>query len=71
MSHRRACAVLQVDRSSVRYRSLRRDDADLRETMKKVAGERRRFGSRRIHLMLERQGIRINQKKLRRLYREE
>ncbi len=39
--------------------------------MKKVAGERRRFGYRRIHLMLERQGIRMNQKKLRRLYREE
>ncbi len=71
VSQRRACAVLAVDRSSVRYRSLRPDDADLREAMKKVAGERRRFGYRRIHLMLERQGIRMNQKKLRRLYREE
>ncbi|EFO31913.1 integrase catalytic region [Roseibium sp. TrichSKD4] len=50
---------------------LRPDDADLREAMRKVAGERRCFGYRRIHLMLERQGIRMNQKKLRRLYREE
>jgi putative transposase len=71
VSQRRACSVLQVDRSSVRYRSIRPDDADLRDAMKKVAGERRRFGYRRIHLMLERQGITMNQKKLRRLYREE
>jgi putative transposase len=39
--------------------------------MKKVASERRRFGYRRIHLMLQRQGIAMNHKKLRRLYREE
>jgi putative transposase len=71
VSQRRACAVLQLDRSSVRYRSIRPDDADLRDAMKTVASERRRFGYRRIHLMLERQGIVMNQKKLRRLYREE
>lgn len=39
--------------------------------MRKVAAERRRFGYRRIHVMLERQGLYMNQKKLRRLYREE
>lgn len=71
VSQRRACDILQVDRSSVRYTSTRSDDADLREAMKKVASERRRFGYRRIHGMLERQGIMMNQKKLRRLYREE
>jgi putative transposase len=71
VSQRRACDILQVDRSSVRYTSTRPDDADLREAMKKVASERRRFGYRRIHVMLERQGIMMNQKKLRRLYREE
>lgn len=71
VSQRRACAVLQIDRSSVRYRSIRPDDAHLREAMKKIAAERRRFGYRRIHVMLERQGISMNQKKLRRLYREE
>jgi len=62
---------MNVDRSSVRYKNVRADDADLREAMKKVAAERRRFGYRRIHVMLERQGIHMNQKKLRRLYREE
>ena len=71
VSERRACEVLQVDRSSVRYKSIRSDDADIREAMKSIAHERRRFGYRRIHVMLTRQGIHVNQKKLRRLYREE
>lgn len=71
VSQRRACLILQVDRSSARYQSIRPDDAGLREAMKKVAAERRRFGYRRIHVMLERQGVVMNQKKLRRLYREE
>ena len=71
VSQRRACEVLAVDRSSVRYRSIRPDDAAERAAMKAVAAERRRFGYRRIHIMLERQGIVMNLKKLRRLYGEE
>ncbi|MDN5925485.1 MAG: IS3 family transposase [Hyphomicrobiales bacterium] len=71
VSQRRACEVLSVDRSSMRYRSIRPDDAHIREAMKLVACERRRFGYRRIHVMLGRQGIVMNLKKLRRLYREE
>ena len=71
VSQRRACKALNVDRTSVRYRSIRPDDDALREAMKTVAAQRRRFGYRRIHVMLERQGITMNQKKLRRLYREE
>lgn len=55
----------------MRYRSLRPDDAALRRAMKAVVAERRRFGYRRVHMMLERQGWQVNQKKLRRLYREE
>ena len=71
VSQRRACKALAVDRSSVRYRSMRPDDGEARAAMKAVAAERRRFGYRRIHIMLERQGIVMNLKKLRRLYREE
>ena len=71
VSQRPACKALSVDRTSMRYRSVRPDDAGLREAMKAVAGERRRFGYRRIHIMLRRQGILMNHKKLRRLYREE
>ena len=71
VSQRRACQALRIDRSTVRYTSTRPDDEHLREAMKAVAAERRRFGYRRIHVMLDRQGIVMNQKKLRRLYREE
>ena len=71
VSQRRACEALEVDRSSVRYCSTRPDDRELREAMKAVASQRRRFGYRRIHVMLQRQGIDMNIKKLRRLYGEE
>lgn len=71
VSQRRACEALEVDRSSVRYRTTRAPDLGLREAMKAVASERRRFGYRRIHVMLQRQGIEMNLKKLRRLYGEE
>ena len=62
VSQSRACVVLNVDRSSVRYSSVRPDDADLRKAIRGVAHERRRFGYRRIAVMLERQGIYMNHK---------
>jgi putative transposase len=71
VSQRRACAALAVDRSTARYLTRRGDDAELRVAIREVAGERRRFGYRRIQVMLERRGIAMNQKKLRRLYAEE
>ena len=71
VSQRRACEALRVDRSSVRYHSTRPADLELREAMKAMASERRRFGYRRIHVMLQRRGIVMNLKKLRRLYGEE
>ena len=55
----------------MRYKSVRADDKPLREAIRQLASERRRFGYRRIHILLKRQGIVMNQKKLRRLYREE
>ena len=71
VSQRRACDVLQVDRSSVRYQSKRGNDAELRDAIKRVARDRRRFGYRRINVMLQREGIYMNHKKLRRIYTEE
>jgi putative transposase len=50
---------------------VRTDDAALRERMKAIAHERRRFGYRRLHVMLKREGLVVNHKKLFRLYREE
>lgn len=55
----------------MRYVSRRSDDAGLRADIRRIASERRRFGYRRIHLMLAREGVAVNQKKLRRLYAEE
>lgn len=71
MSERRACRVIDADRKSVRYRSIRDDDADLREKLRKLANQRRRLGYRRLHILLRREGIMINRKKTQRLYKEE
>jgi putative transposase len=71
VSQRRACDVLQVDRSTMRYQSRRADDAELRDAIKRISRERRRFGYRRIHVMVDREGYKMNHKKLRRIYAEE
>ncbi|WP_242141263.1 IS3 family transposase, partial [Sphingomonas sp. TREG-RG-20F-R18-01] len=71
MSERRACAVVGADRKSMRYRSCREDDGDLRSRLRELAQQRRRFGYRRLHILLRREGITINRKKTQRLYREE
>jgi putative transposase len=71
ISERRACSIIGADRSALRYRDRRADDAATRTRLKQLAPERRRFGWRRLKLLLEREGIRMNHKKLRRLYGEE
>ena len=71
VSERRACKVIGADRRMVRYQSRRPDDRDIRERLKVLSRERRRFGYRRLHILLEREGFHLNHKKLRRLYREE
>ena len=70
ISQRRACRLVSVDPKTVR-RKAERDNPDIRTRMREIAATRRRFGYRRIGIMLEREGIVMNQKKLRRLYREE
>jgi len=67
VSQRRACDVLQIDRSTVRYLSRRGDDAELRDAIKRVSRERPRFGCRRIHVMIARVGFVVNHKKVRSL----
>ena len=71
MSERRACRVLGVDRTSVRYQTTRPDDGTLRDRLKALAPERRRFGYRRLHVMLRREGHAVNKKRVQRIYREE
>jgi putative transposase len=71
VSERRACQALAIDRSTVRYRSLRPDDGAVRLRIRELAQLRRRFGYRRLHFLLKREGLAMNQKRFRRLYREE
>jgi putative transposase len=71
MSERRACRVIGCDRMSVRYRSRRPDDPGLRARLLALAKERRRFGYRRLHIFLRREGFVVNHKRLFRIYREE
>ena len=68
MSERRACKAIGCCRMTVRYRTTRADDAGLRQRMREVAQQRRRFGYRRLHVLLKREGYVINHKKLFRLY---
>ena len=70
-SERRACQLMGIGRSSCRYEARRRDDQALRERLRELAGERRRFGYRRLTVMLRREGRRVNPKRVYRIYCEE
>jgi putative transposase len=70
-SQRRACALVGMHGRTYRYASRRPDDAEVRRRLRELANERRRFGYRRLHILLRREGIELNHKKLFRLYREE
>jgi len=69
LAERRSCQVLGFARSSQRY-VRRRDDTALRQRLRELAAERRRFGYRRLHILLKREGWAVNHKKLYRLYKE-
>ncbi len=70
-SQRRACALIGMAPKTYRYEARRADDAALRARLKELAAERRRFGYRRLKLLLEREGFVVNHKKVYRIYREE
>jgi putative transposase len=70
VSIRRACDVLKAERSSYHYKSRRGDQADLKKRIKEIAEARVRYGYRRIHVLLVREGWRVNAKRVYRLYRE-
>lgn len=71
LSERRACGLLEVERATVRYRRRERDDERVRGRLRELAAERRRFGYRRLHVLLDREGWKVNHKRVYRLYREE
>lgn len=68
ISERRACSLLGLSRSVLHYVSQRMDDG-LQQRLVELAGERRRFGYRRLHILVEREGFMVNHKRVHRLYR--
>lgn len=70
-SQRRACVLIGMAPRTFRYASRRPDDTPLRARLRALAAERRRFGYRRLHMLLRREGVALNHKRLFRLYREE
>ncbi len=66
----RACGLLRISRSLYRYRSCRADSSGLRARIEEIAALKRRYGYRRVHVLLRREGWRMNRKLTYRLYRE-
>ena len=71
VSQRAACRIARCPRSVAQYRLRRVDDPVLLERLKALAVERRRFGYRRLTLMLRREGFVVNHKRVHRIYRAE
>lgn len=71
LSERRACSIVDADRKMIRYRSSRPSDAVLRSRLRDLANERRRFGYRRLFVLLRREGEPSGINRIYRLYREE
>lgn len=69
-SQRRSCRLLAFDRSVGRYERKLKNDEQLKSKIISIAHERKRFGYRRIHIMLQREGYKANHKKVYRLYKE-
>src|SRR5690606_26591193 len=59
ISERRACGLLRLSRTVLHYQARTKEDG-LSERMIELAGERRRFGYRRLHVLLEREGVKTN-----------
>lgn len=70
-SERDACRLIGLSRSTMRYKAVdHSEDEQIKERMQAIAGRWKRFGYRRINLMLAREGIHLNHKKAYRLYKE-
>ena len=71
LSERRACSIVSADRKMVRYRSCRPPDTELRTQLRDLANERKRFGYRRLFILLRQEGEPSGINRIYRLYREE
>ena len=71
LSERQACGLVSLWRGTWQYEACRDSDEKLRHRIKNLAEERRRFGQKRIYVLLKREGWKVNHKKVERIYREE
>lgn len=71
LSQRRASVLINLSRNTVRYKAKPDNDAEIRKRIKELAEQRKRFGYRRLHIFLKREGLVINHKRTERIYREE
>jgi len=71
LSQRRACGLMELYRATCRYRRRRGADERLRVRLRELAEARRRFGYRRLQVLLQREGWQVNHKRIYRLYVEE
>ena len=71
VSERRACAVIRLCRPTRQYISVKSEQAALRLCIREIAASRVRYGYKRIHAMLRREGWPVNHTRVYRLYRGE
>jgi putative transposase len=71
LSERRACRLVGIGRATLRYEPRRGEDGELRRRLRELAAERPRFGYRRLHALLRREGVAVNHKRVERLCRAE
>lgn len=71
LSERRACGLIQLGRSTMRYEGCGREDTALRTRLRELAAEKRRWGYRRLCWQVRREGMLVNHKRVERIYREE
>ena len=71
LSEHRACGLVGITRWSNRYQSCREPQEELRQRLRELAGNRPRYGYRRLTVMLRREGWQVNTKRVYRMYRED
>jgi putative transposase len=71
LSVRRACNLVDLWRATYCHQRKSADDKAIRQRLKELAEQRRRFGCHRLHVILKREGLVINHKRTERIYREE
>jgi len=71
LSERKSCMLVNMSASVYRYRPKEDGDDVLRQRLRELAGQRKRFGSPRLHIMLKRENLVVNHKRTERIYQEE